>query len=267
MSTHRTTSSQLLTQTQKLQNKVKSLSDAREFYDPETGSSSGVTHVPIQPSTIPILMTMPCRDSGLPLDARNTMGTSKNVLESLLAREGPSSALFENSRNLASSSCGLGPGTTVNIVEHGRGVRQEPQSSSIPTSRFHQGVATLNPLSHTGGTYSHNFMMDHPLSELNFGEFPDSLEFQSWKVNFKTEVCTKSAYPHLTMHWIKEVEMVKLEDDPVTSRSITGRTDFRDYDMLDAMIASALKEVLTSVHFRKRASVEEQRAQKYDRFL
>ena len=37
--------------------------------------------------------------------------------------------------------------------------------------------------------------------------------------------------------------------------------------MLDAKIASALKKLLTSVHFRKKVSVEEQRAQKYDRFL
>ena len=38
--------------------------------------------------------------------------------------------------------------------------------------------------------------------------------------------------------------------------------------MLDAMIASALQKLLDRhVHFRRRVSVEEQRAQKYDRFL
>ena len=38
--------------------------------------------------------------------------------------------------------------------------------------------------------------------------------------------------------------------------------------MLDAMVASALKKLLnTHIHFRKRVSVEEQRAQKHDRFL
>ena len=38
--------------------------------------------------------------------------------------------------------------------------------------------------------------------------------------------------------------------------------------MLDAMIASSLKSLLsTHVHFRKRVSVEEQRARKDDRFL
>ena len=41
-----------------------------------------------------------------------------------------------------------------------------------------------------------------------------------------------------------------------------------DYDMLDAMIASALKKLLDKhVHFRMRVRAEEQRAQKYDRLL
>ena len=77
----------------------------------------------------------------------------------------------------------------------------------------------------------------------------------------------KTAVLHLTLHWIKEVEIAKLMDDLMTSRSLTGRTDFLDYDMLDVMIASALKKLLTHVHFRKRVCVEEQRAQTCDRFL
>ena len=59
------------------------------------------------------------------------------------------------------------------------------------------------------------------------------------------------------MHWIKEVETATSIDELVTSRSILGRTDFTDYDTLDATTASALLK----------ESVEEQRAPKYDRFL
>ena len=99
--------SQLLTQIQDLQNKVNSLSDAREFYDHLTASSSRASHVPSQPLIIPSPRELRSRDSGLPLDTRNVMGTRGNVFESLPAREGPPSALFENSRNLASSSRGL----------------------------------------------------------------------------------------------------------------------------------------------------------------
>ena len=113
--------------------------------------------------------------------------------------------------------------------------------------------------------------MDHtrfPISEMQLVKSPVSMEFQSWKVNFKTEECSKPADLHLTMHWIKAVEIAKSIDELLTSRSIMGRKDFPDYDMLDAMIASALNKLLnTHVHLRKRESVEEQRAQKYDRFL
>ena len=77
---------------------------------------------------------------------------------------------------------------------------------------------------------------------MHLEKFFDSVEFQSWKVNFKTEVCSKSAYLHLTMHWTKEVEKAKSMDELVTSRSITGRRDFTDCDMLDAMIASAFEK-------------------------
>ena len=70
------------------------------------------------------------------------------------------------------------------------------------------------------------------------------------------------------MQWIKEVVMTKSIDELMTSRSNVARTDFPDYDMLDAIIASALKNLLDRhVHFRRRVSIEEQDAQKYNRFL
>ena len=94
------------------------------------------------------------------------------------------------------------------------------------------------------------------------------MEFRSWQVNFKTEVCLSTADPQITKHWIKEVEIAKLIGELVTSRSIVMRTDFPDFDMLDAMIASALKKLFnTQIHFRRRVGVEEHRAQKHDRFL
>ena len=53
-------------------------------------------------------------------------------------------------------------------------------------------------LNHTGGTYSHSGMMDYPrlpFSELNLGKFRDSMEIQSWKANFRTEVCRRTGRP------------------------------------------------------------------------
>ena len=94
------------------------------------------------------------------------------------------------------------------------------------------------------------------------------MEFQSWKFNFRTEVCMRTADPQVTMLWIKEVEVAKSIDELVTSRSTTGQHNFPEFDLLDAMIASALKKLInTQSTIRKRVSVEEQRAQKDDRFL
>ena len=125
---------------------------------------------------------------------------------------------------------------------------------------FDQGIGTLNLLYHTGRIYSQDGVMDYPrypISELlHLVKSPDSLEFQSWKVNFKTEVCANSVFLQITVPWIQEVGIAKSVCDLL----------FND-EMLDAKIALALNKLLTSVHFGIRVSVEEQRAQKDDRFL
>ena len=68
------------------------------------------------------------------------------------------------------------------------------------------------------------------------------------------------------MLWIKEQEAAKSVDDLMTLQSIEGH-EFLDFEMLDAKIASASKRIITSQYFRRRIDVEEQDAQKYDRFL
>ena len=82
-------------------------------------------------------------------------------------------------------------------------------------------------LNHICGIYSRVGMMDYPrilLSEWKLEKFPDSVEFQSWKINFRTEVCFRTADPQVTMLWIKEVEVAK--------STITGQHHFLDFDML-----------------------------------
>ena len=61
------------------------------------------------------------------------------------------------------------------------------------------------------------------------------------------------------MHWIREVETAKSIDELVTRRSLLGRNAFPDSDLLDAMIASALRRLLDKrIHFRKKkVSIEE----------
>ena len=150
------------------------------------------------------------------------------------------------------------------------GSKRRPEQQYLSNSRniLHCGDGISR---HTGGTYSHGGVMEYPrfpISELHLAKFPESMEFESWKVNFKTKVCAKTANPQITMSWITEVEKGKTIDESHTSQSILGRTDFPDCEMLDVMIASASKKILKShIQFLKRICVEEQRAQKYDRFL
>ena len=87
-----------------------------------------------------------------------------------------------------------------------------------------------------------------------------------WKIRFKTEVCTCSQFPTEAMHWIKEVEMVDSVDDLKSSLTVRG-IRMPDFDVLDARIASALNRIIHNSHFKRRISLEEQKAQKQDRFL
>ena len=147
---------------------------------------------------------MPRCDSGLPCDTRNFGCTSGSVFERPPAQEGQSSALFNGSKNLASSSQELRPDITGTARRQQSEMKREPLNTSIPLPHFQRGGDMSN---HIGGTYSHSCMIGFPrfpISKLHLGKLPDCMEFQNWKVNFKTEVWTKSADPHLTMQWIKE---------------------------------------------------------------
>ena len=140
-------------------------------------------------------------------------------------------------------------------------MKRESLKTSLPSPHFQSRSGLLN---HTGGTYSHNGMMDY--QRILFGKIHDSMEFQIWKVNFRTEACLRRAAPQITMHWVKEIEIAQSIVELMTLRSIVGRNDFPDYGLLDAMIASALGKLPnTQSHFRKRVSVEEHRAQKHNR--
>ena len=74
-----TTVSQMMAHIRDLQNKVNSMSDAREFHVPEPGSSSGATHVPDPDSTILSSRTLPRCNFGLPRNTHNCTGITGNV--------------------------------------------------------------------------------------------------------------------------------------------------------------------------------------------
>ena len=104
------------------------------------------------------------------------------------------------------------------------------------------------------------------ISDLHFDKFSMPATFACWKIRFKTEVYICSQFPTEAMLWIKEVEMVESVDDLKSSSSVRGiRTP--DFEVLDAKIASALKRTIHNTQFKRKVSLEEQEAQKEDRFL
>ena len=68
------------------------------------------------------------------------------------------------------------------------------------------------------------------------------------------------------MHWIKEVEMVDSVDELKSSSSVRG-IRMPGFEVLDARTASALNRIIHNSHFKRRVSLEEQKAQRQDRFL
>ena len=63
------------------------------------------------------------------------------------------------------------------------------------------------------------------------------------------------------------MEMVDAVDELQSSRSIQGFSHIPNFEMLDARIASALNKIIQNSYFKKNSSLEEQKAQKDDRFL
>ena len=92
-------------------------------------------------------------------------------------------------------------------------------------------------------------------------KFPKPTTFACWKIRFKTEVCTCSQFATEVMLWIKEVEMVDSVDDLKSSLSVGGNR-MPDFEVLDAKIASALNRIIHNTQFKRKVSLEAQKAKK-----
>ena len=135
--------------------------------------------------------------------------------------------------------------------------------------RCQSGPSAKNSVLFSGGDSSKNYGADQQrlqISDLHFDKFPTPATFACWKIRFKTEVCTCSQFPTEAMQWIKEVELADSVDDLRSSSSIRS-IPMPDFEVLDARIASALNKIIHNSHFKRRTSLEEQKAQKEDRFL
>ena len=144
------------------------------------------------------------------------------------------------------------------------GVRREPRGFYNTNSlRFARHHATWTPLYRTGGTHSSKMYdgksEDTPISEQHLGKFPDSVDFSVLEGSISRPTFAPIHYILQSQCLgIKEVEVANSVDFLMTSQSIEGR-DFTGFEMLDAMIASVLKKVISNPQFQRRVSVEEQR--------
>ena len=135
--------------------------------------------------------------------------------------------------------------------------------------RCQSGPSAKDSVIFNGGDSLKNYGADQQrlqISDLHFDKFPTPATFACWKIRFKTEVCTCSQFPTEVMQWIKEVEMVDSVND-LRSSSSSRCISMPNFEVLDARIASALNKIIHNSHFKRRISLEEQKAQKQDRFL
>ena len=105
------------------------------------------------------------------------------------------------------------------------------------------------------------------ISELQFEKITTRSTFSCWKIRFKTQVSACSGSSSEAMLWIKKV------DGRFGGRFLNHRarfkviTHFSNFEMLHAGVASALNKIIQNFYFKKKVSLEEQKAQKGDRFL
>ena len=146
-----------------------------------------------------------------------------------------------------------------------KSVKQRP----LQDLRCQSGQSAKDSVIFSGGDSPKSYGTDQQrlqISDFHFDKFPSPATFACWKIRFKTEVCTCSQFPTEAMQWIKEVEIVDSVDDLKSSSSMRG-IQMPNFEALDARIASALSKIIHNSHFKRRISLEEQKAQKQGRFL
>ena len=251
---------------QELQNEVNCMNDSKDFQDAES-VRSGNSHVTSQPMLFPkhpipegLLrprFVSPRRKEGPP-DIWDTPGISGNVFANPHAS---STAPYPQELNPW--------GTTIEEPLHMSTAEKSERPERNQDLRCQSGPSAKDSVIFSGGDSSKNYGADQQrlqISDLHFDKFPTPATFACWKIRFKTEVCTCSQFPTEAMQWIKEVELVDSVDELRSSSSTRG-ISMPNFEVHDARIASALNKIIHNSPFKRRISLEEQKAQKEDRFL
>ena len=252
---------------QELQNEVNCMNDSKDFQDAES-VRSGNSHVTSQPRLFfkhPIpegllrpLFVSPRRKEGLP-DICDTPGFSGNVfckptgfpLQILILKNWIHGGKSLKNRFICPQRRRVIDQNEIKIWDASLDRQPKIQSSSVEET-----------IQRIMGQDQQRLQ----ISDLHFDKFPTPATFACWKIRFKTGVCTCSQFLTEAMQWIKEVELVDSVDELRSSSSIRG-ISMPNFEVLDARFASALNKIIHNSQFKRRISLEEQKAQKEDRFL
>ena len=243
------------------------MNDSKDFQDAES-IRSGNSHVTSPPGLFPRHppfegLLKPAfisqRQTEEPPNIRDTSGKSGNVFAH---PQTSSSAPYPQELNSTWRK-------TIEEPIHMSTVEKSERPEQNQDLRCQSGPSAKDSVIFSGGDSSKNYGADRQrlqISDLHFDKFPTPATFACWKIRFKTEVCTCSQFLTEAMQWIKEVELVDSVDDLRSSSSIRC-ISMPNFEVLDARIASALNKIIHNSHFKRRISLEEQKAQKQDRFL
>ena len=251
---------------QELQNEIICMNDSKDFQDAESvrSGNSHVTSQPVPFSPHPIPGGMLSRSTGMP--------SRREGPPSIWDTHGISGNVFADPHASSSAPCRQELHQWNSSIEeplHSSTVEKSERREQNQDLRCQSGPSAKNSVIFSGGDSSKNYGAGQQrlqISDLHSDKFPTPATFACWKIRFKTEVCTCSQFPTEAMLWVKEVEMVDSVDDLRSSSSISG-ISMPNFEVLDARIASALNKVIHNSHFKRRISLEEQKAQKQDRFL
>ena len=251
---------------QELQNEVNCMNDSKDFQDAES-VRSGNSHVTSRPMSFPThpipegmlrLSFVSSRRKEGPPCIWDTHGISGNVFAKPHAS---SSAPYPQELNPWS--------TTIEEPLHMSTAEKSERPEQNRDLRCQSGPSAKDSVIFSGGDSSKNHGADQQrlqISDPHFDKFITPATFACWKIRFKPEVCICSQFPTEAMQWIKEVELVDSVDELRSSTSIRG-ISMPNFEELDARIASALNKIIHNSQFKRRISLEEQKAQKEDRFL
>ena len=252
---------------QELQNEVNCMNDSKDFQDAES-IRSGNSHVTSPPGLFPRhrlfeglskpAFVSPRRTDGPP-NIWDTSGKSGNVFA---LPQTSSSVPYPQELNSAWRK-------TIEELIHMSTAEKSGRPERDQDLRCQSGPSAKDSVIFSGGDYSKNYGADQQrlqISDFHFDKFPTPATFASWKIKFKTEVCICSQFPTEAMQWIKEVEL-DVSVDELRSSSSTRGISMPNFEVLDARIASALNKIIHNSHFKRKNSLEEQKAQEEDRFL